>query len=200
MDWTDPKSYRKRPRLRLAAAREPEAVLRKAPRPKAKRKANTRALRKPRSIAFTLALLGMISAGAAIGLGLPSSVEELKMPSWFGSYSLCHTGGGRNCVVDGDTFYHNGEKIRIADIDAPETHPPRCAREEKLGDAATIRLQALLNAGPITLSASEDRDRDKYGRLLRTVERDGESLGGMLVDEGLARWYGNGRRSWCSSE
>lgn len=31
------------------------------------------------------------------------------------------------------------------------------------------------------------RDEDKYGRKLRIVMRDGESLGGALVDEGLAR-------------
>ncbi len=42
------------------------------------------------------------------------------------SFSYCHTGGGINCVVDGDTFWIGGEKVRIAGIDAPETHPPHC--------------------------------------------------------------------------
>jgi endonuclease YncB( thermonuclease family) len=36
-------------------------------------------------------------------------------------FSLCGPSGGDNCVIDGDTFHFRGEKIRIADIDAPET-------------------------------------------------------------------------------
>jgi endonuclease YncB( thermonuclease family) len=59
-----------------------------------------------------------------------------------------------------------------------------------------VRLQELLNNGAFSLSAI-DRDTDGYGRLLRVVERDGESLGGVLVDEGLARWYEGGRQPWC---
>ena len=112
------------------------------------------------------------------------------------SFGLCHSGGGTNCVVDGDTFWFRGEKIRIADIDAPETHPSRCAAEASKGAAATRRLQALLNAGPFGLE-SIDRDTDRYGRKLRLVTRGGESLGGTLVGEGLARWYDGGRQPWC---
>lgn len=109
-------------------------------------------------------------------------------------FHLCHSGGGTNCVVDGDTFWFQGQKIRIADIDTPETHPARCAEEARLGEAATQRLHSLLNAGPFTL---EGDGHDRYGRALRTVTRDGDSLGGVLVGEGLARWYGGGRQPWC---
>src|SRR3546814_17282217 len=38
-------------------------------------------------------------------------------------FGLCSAGGGRDCVVDGDTFWFAGEKYRIADIDTPATHP-----------------------------------------------------------------------------
>ena len=99
-------------------------------------------------------------------------------------------------MVDGDTFWIDGDKVRVADIDAPETHPPRCAEEARLGNAATDRLQALLNAGPVKL-VSIDRDTDRYGRKLRVVERNGVSLGGMLVSEGLARPWEGRRRPWC---
>lgn len=114
------------------------------------------------------------------------------------SFSPCHSGGGTNCVVDGDTFYLDGEKIRIADIDTPETHPPRCAEEAELGERASLRLRALLNQGDFTL-ATIDRDEDRYGRKLRTVMRGGESLGDVLVSEGLARPYAGGRRPWCGA-
>lgn len=117
-------------------------------------------------------------------------------PMAAGHFGLCFTGGGTDCVVDGDTFWIDGEKVRVADIDAPKTHPPRCAEEARLGNAATERLQELLNAGPVSLVPIE-RDVDRYGRKLRIVERDGRSLGGMLVREGLARRWGGRREPWC---
>jgi endonuclease YncB( thermonuclease family) len=112
------------------------------------------------------------------------------------SFGFCHTGGGSNCVVDGDTFYLGGEKVRIAGIDAPETHPPRCAEEARLGEAATQQLQALLNSGAVTMT-SIDRDRDSYGRRLRNVAVDGADVGEAMIGAGVAREYGSGRRGWC---
>lgn len=112
------------------------------------------------------------------------------------TFGFCHSGGGVDCVVDGDTFWMDGTKIRVADIDAPETHPPRCDEEERLGNAATERLQALLNAGPVTLEVG-DRATDKYGRALRIVTRGGKSLGEQLVSEGLARRWTGRRQPWC---
>jgi endonuclease YncB( thermonuclease family) len=123
----------------------------------------------------------------------PASEESDGVRAHFG---FCHTGGGQNCVVDGDTLYVEGVKIRIADIDAPETHEPKCAEEKSLGDRATQRLIQLVNSGEVTL-APIDRDEDSYGRKLRIVKVDGESVGETLVDDGLARWYRGGRRPWC---
>jgi endonuclease YncB( thermonuclease family) len=111
-------------------------------------------------------------------------------------FSQCFIGGGYNCVVDGDTIWLQGTKIRIADIDAPETHDPRCASEKALGDRATDRLQQLLNHGLVTIEPI-DRDEDRYGRKLRIVSVNGTSVGETLVGEGLARWYAGGRRPWC---
>lgn len=111
-------------------------------------------------------------------------------------FTFCHSGGGSNCVVDGDTFWFAGEKYRIADIDTPETHPARCVEEAALGGAATERLQQWLNDGAFSLE-SMGRDSDRYGRKLRIVTRGGASVGSMLVDEGLARPWEGARRRWC---
>ena len=100
------------------------------------------------------------------------------------------------CVIDGDTFWLEGEKIRIADINAPETHPAHCEHEAQLGRAATHRLQALLSEGPFEL-VRDGPDRGRYGRLLRIVTRDGQSLGAKLVAEGLAETWTGRRRDWC---
>jgi endonuclease YncB( thermonuclease family) len=112
------------------------------------------------------------------------------------SFGYCSAGGGRDCVVDGDTFWIRGQRVRIAGIDAPETHPSRCSSEARLGNAATERLHALLNSGAVTLTPV-DRERDVYGRLLRNVAVNGEDVGEAMVGAGVAREYAAGRRPWC---
>ncbi|MWC42468.1 thermonuclease family protein [Sphingomonas carotinifaciens] len=114
-----------------------------------------------------------------------------------GRFVRCRRGERADCVVDGDTFRMGGDTIRIADIDTPETHPPRCAAEARKGEAATERMRELLSAGPFVMEP-QPRARDKYGRKLAVVSRDGVSLGAQLVEEGLARPYAGGkRRGWC---
>lgn len=54
-------------------------------------------------------------------------------------FSVCHTGGGTNCVVDGDTVWVDGVKIRVADIDAPETHPPAARAGKIVGPVTRSR-------------------------------------------------------------
>ncbi len=110
--------------------------------------------------------------------------------------ALCPPGPRTSCVVDGDTFWLRGEKIRIADINAPETHAAACPEEAARGAAATRRLATLLNAGPFDLEAGP-RERDRYGRLLRVVTRNGRSLGDQLVAEGLAEPWQGRRGDWC---
>lgn len=112
------------------------------------------------------------------------------------SFSFCGSDRHVNCVVDGDTFWFQGEKIRIADIDTPELSPARCEAERIKGEAAKARLLALLNTGTFSLSAGL-RDEDKYGRKLRTVTRSGRSLGDTLVHEKLARRWEGARHPWC---
>lgn len=111
-------------------------------------------------------------------------------------FTLCVSGRGTNCVIDGDTFRYRGEIVRIADIDTPEVRNYGCAAEKVRGDAATARLLALINAGPFTLAPYE-RDHDQYGRALRILTREGKSLGMTLVAEGLARAWDGARRGWC---
>lgn len=135
--------------------------------------------------------------GDAPQRAVSTAQDSAGTPAATRTFGYCHQGGGTNCVVDGDTFWMDGVKIRVADIDTPETHPPRCEQEEELGNRATERFRDLLNAGPISL-ASIDRDEDRFGRKLRLVFRDGRSLGDTLVAEGLARpYHGGPRPGWC---
>ena len=100
-------------------------------------------------------------------------------------------------VIDGDTFDYRGERIRVADIDTPEVHG-QCDAEIRLAAQATIRMRALLFEGPFELHPlASGRDRDRYGRQLRIVTRNGRSLGDELVREGLARTWSGHREPWC---
>ena len=111
-------------------------------------------------------------------------------------FARCSGPGRVTCVVDGDTIWYRGTKIRLADINAPEVSQPGCATEAALGERATRRLTELLHAGPFTLTRA-GRDVDRDGRLLRTITRRGASLGGTLEGEGLAEHWQGRRGNWC---
>lgn len=144
-----------------------------------------------------VAVGGWLAYGGSGNLsGLLAIAKTPTADSLSATFSLCDADRHVNCVVDGDTFWFQGEKIRIADIDTPELSPPRCEAERIKGEAAKVRLLALLNAGNFSLS-SGSRDEDKYGRKLRTVTRAGDSLGDTLIDEGLARHWDGARHGWC---
>ena len=134
-----------------------------------------------------LVLLGGLFAGLV--------VAQLSNGSSSGTEDEAWRQAPRVRIVDGDTFWYGGEKIRIADIDTPEVRG-RCPYETQLAAQATNRMSALLAAGPFELHAVE-RDTDRYGRKLRVVTRGGRSLGDQLVAEGLARTWTGRREPWC---
>nr|WP_137677294.1 thermonuclease family protein [Parerythrobacter lutipelagi] len=113
-------------------------------------------------------------------------------------FSRCSFGSRANCVVDGDTVWLGGEKIRLSDINTPEIGDPDCAYEKQLGERATERLIALLNSGRVqVIDPSDSPDRDRYDRLLRELHVSGASVGDTLVREGLAEEWQGFRRDWC---
>ena len=96
------------------------------------------------------------------------------------------------CVHDGDTFWWQGEKIRIADIDTPELNG-KCAAERQLAIKARGRLVQLLRNGGFRI---ERNGKDRYGRTLARLRTAKGTIGEQLVSEGLAKRWGN-RSSWC---
>jgi endonuclease YncB( thermonuclease family) len=112
-------------------------------------------------------------------------------------FQKCATGKRQACIVDGDTIWLYGHKIRVADIDTPELSEPKCSSELVLGKRATDRMLELINEGPFELRGWPGRDTDRYGRKLRVLIRDGRSLGDVMVSEGLARTWSGRREPWC---
>jgi endonuclease YncB( thermonuclease family) len=150
----------------------------------------------------TIRLVVLLGILAAIfvkeGLGLGALAPSSPLPSaGEGQFTLCGRGNQVQCVVDGDTIHYAGLKVRLEDIDAPETYQYKCESELALGKRATNRLLELINSGPFEIVKRGGREEDRYGRKLRTVERSGRSLGEILVAEGLARRWDGTRRSWC---
>jgi endonuclease YncB( thermonuclease family) len=127
--------------------------------------------------------------------GEPEPVSE--------TFSRCGIGRSHACVIDGDTFKLGDRKVRIIGVDAPETHPARCAEEARLGEEATAKLQELLNQGAFEMVAPIYRTQDRYGRDLRVIRRklpDGnmQSIASDMRDSGLAyRYLGGLKADWC---
>ena len=85
----------------------------------------------------------------------------------------------------------------MEDIDAPNYTHSKCEKERDLGQRSAARLVQLLNVGPFDIILNGKRDVDPIGRQLRSLFRNGKSLGMQLVAEGLAiQWKGK-RGQWC---
>lgn len=138
------------------------------------------------------------SIGGAIALTLSTQTMTMAASETTSAiFKKCSGGHRVTCVVDGGTLWIDGTKIRVADIDAPETSEPKCASELALGNPATEWVIELVNQGPFELQARPGRDTGRYGRALRVLVRNGRSLGDILVSEGLARTWTGRREPWC---
>lgn len=100
------------------------------------------------------------------------------------------------CVVDGDTIWLEGQNLRLESYDTPEPYTDICGgqAEVELAHQASARLLELLNGNTFTVDA---KGQDRYGRTLATIRIGGRDVGDILIDEGLARRWPNGREFWC---
>ena len=113
-----------------------------------------------------------------------------------------------NRVIDGDTVEIAVDflpaplppklSVRILGIDTPEKAPrAKCEAEaEKATLAKRFTQRAIEEADRIDFRI---REWDKFGgRVLGLVFIDGQNLGDMLIEAGLARPYkGEAKSSWC---
>lgn len=103
-------------------------------------------------------------------------------------------------VHDGDTIRCGAQRVRLANIDAPElAGSERCSRASRrrlassrnpawcdtaLGERSRAALAALVARGTVRLTPV---GRDHYGRLLARVSVNGRDAGAFLIARGLAR-------------
>ncbi|WP_343222297.1 thermonuclease family protein [Novosphingobium profundi] len=96
-------------------------------------------------------------------------------------------------IHDGDTLRCGRERIRIANIDAPELPgSPSCSRTKRsthwcdyaLGKASRDALIRFVGKAPITITPL---GTDRYSRTLARVSVRGRDVGEFLIAQGLAR-------------
>jgi endonuclease YncB( thermonuclease family) len=117
--------------------------------------------------------------------------------------------GDRIIVMDGDTVALPcdvpakgcSEKIRLLEIDAPESFRPSCDAEGVAGLKAKERLATLIRGGKVEVTRN---GIDRYGRTLGNLKTASGDAGAILMKEGLALAYRPGRDAkasriahWC---
>lgn len=131
---------------------------------------------------FALALLAPLALLAA-----------LAAPVGAADFPVCGSAARVTCVVDGDTFWLDGVKIRPEGYDAPEMGPPRCRRPAAGAREARAALAGLLGSGALGIEAHGR----SYDRVLARVTIDGRDLAALMLATGLVRRYVPGAEPWC---
>lgn len=96
-------------------------------------------------------------------------------------------------IIDGDTIEVglNNKKatVRLIGIDAPETMDPRITAE-CFGKEALKKAKEILNGRTVVLESDPtQKNRDKYGRLLRYVFLNDLNFNKLMISEGFAHEY-----------
>jgi endonuclease YncB( thermonuclease family) len=104
------------------------------------------------------------------------------------------------CLVDGDTIWIEGHKLRMAGYDTPEPATNICGGEEEvaLANKATARALELLNSNRWTVEYSGNLDNTGTRELV-SILIDGRDLGDILIEEHLARKWPDGDEFWCQN-
>lgn len=145
----------------------------------------------------------------ALMLACPAVAETPRM-------EMVH--GDRFVIIDGDTVAlpcrqpdcTGPERIRILNIDAPETRSAACEAETVKGLEAKAALASLLRGRSITLRRCEPetgRCADRYGRTLATLSSPAGDIGDALIASGHALPWAPGaeakairQKIWCEGK
>ncbi len=95
---------------------------------------------------------------------------------------------GRPRVIDGDTIAVGGTRVRLHGVDAPESGQSCVAGGARwpCGRQAAQALTRRLGGRKVVC---EERDRDRYGRIVAVCREDGRDINAWLVAEGWALAY-----------
>ncbi|MFN4281561.1 MAG: thermonuclease family protein [Alphaproteobacteria bacterium] len=106
---------------------------------------------------------------------------------------------GTASVIDGDTLDLHGQRIRLHGIDAPESKQSctRSGEAWRCGQAAALALAERIARQPI---ACEQRDIDRYKRIVAICRMGEEDLNAWLVRSGWAMAYRQFAKDYVADE
>ncbi|WP_375255103.1 thermonuclease family protein [Yoonia sp.] len=88
-------------------------------------------------------------------------------------------------VIDADTIDVGGTRVRLFGIDAPEMGQP-CAAKGREWDCGAWTRDAVRNRYEGEYANCTAQDVDRYGRVVAQCFVDGQDIGQMIVQSGLA--------------
>jgi endonuclease YncB( thermonuclease family) len=135
-------------------------------------------------IAILIILIGFVAYSRYSYEPAPKLPEVLSLARPVSESTL----SGRASVIDGDTIEIHGKRIRLYGIDAPESeqscnangHSYACGRQ------AAFVLADLIGSSVIEC---EQKDTDRYGRLVSQCRVGGRDIGAWMVLQGWATAY-----------
>ena len=120
---------------------------------------------------------------------------------WFTAGSIVHADLiGVASVIDADTIEIHGQRIRLHGIDAPEGGQvclDAAGQKWRCGQRAALALQDLIGRRTV---ACDERDVDRYGRIVGRCLVDDLDINEWLVAQGLALAYRRYSRDYVAAE
>ena len=101
--------------------------------------------------------------------------------------------GRHAIIIDGDTIAIGSERVRILNIDAPESFRPLMPGGVGGGPTSKGASCCAAGGGPVGI---DRRGEDRYTRTLARLSAGGRDVGSVLIAEGLALPWKDGRAAW----
>ena len=100
-------------------------------------------------------------------------------------------------VIDGDTLAFGRERVRIANLDAPDVGShAHCALEQRRGERARAFARSILRQAA-SVDVVDRQGFDRYGRALALVRVDGQDFGRLMIAAGHGRPWRGRSSNWC---